>query len=88
MEEDDGAATAKFTDGGSSGEPDGTGMLPTMMRTHPYLHFNLYRTLATTASATVGGSEVAAALRRRRTPIAPNKLGTSFTRLLRSYPSN
>ena len=65
MEEDDGAATTKFADGGSSGEPDGTGVLPTTMRTHPYLHFNLYHTLATTASATAGGSEIAAALRRR-----------------------
>ena len=87
-EGDDGAAAAKFADGEFSGEPDGTGVLPTTMRTHPYLHFNLYRTLATMASATAGGSEIAAALRRRRTPIAPNKLGTSFTRLLRSYPSN
>ena len=87
-EGDDGAAAAKFADDEFSGEPDGTGVLPTTMRTHPYLHFNLYRTLATTASATAGGSEIAAALRRRQTPIATTKLGTSFTRLLRSYPSN
>ena len=87
-EGDDGAAAAKFADGEFSGEPDGTGVLPTTMRTHPYLHFNLYRTLATTASATAGGSEIAAALRRRRTHIATTKLGTSFTRLPRSYLSN
>ena len=50
--------TAKLADGDSSSETDSTGVLPTMMPTHPCPHFNLYRTLGTSAMAH-GGSAMA-----------------------------
>ena len=75
----DGAATAKLTDGHNSGEANGTGAFLATIRTYPYPFLDRYHALAMTASAMADGGEVAAGLRRRRAPIAPAKLSTSFT---------
>jgi len=77
-------AMAKLGDGGFSGETKGTGVFYVMRRVDLCPYHKCYQTLATTASAMADGGEVAVALRRRRASIAPPKLGTSFTRLLRS----
>jgi len=50
--------TAKLADGDFSGEIDGTGVLPTMMRTHPCPYFNLYRTLARMTACMADGGVV------------------------------
>jgi len=68
----------------NSGEANDTGVLLEMIRTYLYLFPNRYHALAMTASTMVDGGKVAAAPRRRRAPIAPPKLGTSFTVSLRS----
>ena len=50
--------TTKLADGDSFDETDGTGVLPTTVRTHPCPHFNLYRTLARTMVCMADGAMV------------------------------
>ena len=53
----DGTAALKLADGGFSGDTEGTGVLPTTMRTYLCPHLNLYRaqTLTATCMADNGG---------------------------------
>ena len=80
----DGAERTELAGDHISGEAKGTGVFLATIRTYLYPFPNRYHALAMTASAMADGGEVAAALRRRRAPIAPPKLGTSFTVSLRS----
>ena len=68
----------------NSGEANDTGVFLATIRTYLYPFPNRYHALAMTASTMADGGEVAAAPQRRRAPIAPPKLGTSFTVSLQS----